>query len=49
MKQHRAIFQQNSWRDFQNKRNVKRKNVNNYKSNESTNPEFDKVSFDWIN
>ena len=49
MKQHRAIFQQNSWRDFQNKRNVKRKNVNNYKLNESMNPEFDKVSFDWIN
>jgi hypothetical protein len=49
MKQHRAIFQQNSWRDFQNKRNVNRKNVNNHKSNESTNPEFDRVSFDWIN
>ena len=49
MKQHRAIFQQNGWRDFQSKRNVNRKNVNNHKVNESLNPEFDKVSFDWIN
>lgn len=49
MKQHRAIFQQNNWRDFQKKRNVNRKNVNNYKSTESINPEFDRVSFDWIN
>ncbi len=49
MKQHRAIFQQNGWRDFQNKRNVNRKIGNNHKQNENLNPEFDKVSFDWIN
>ena len=49
MKQHRPIFQQNSWRDFQNKRNVNRKNVTHHKPNESINPEFDRVSFDWIN
>ena len=49
MKQHRAIFQQSGWRDFQSKRNVNRKNINNRKPNENLNPEFDKVSFDWIN
>ena len=49
MKQHRAIFQQTGWRDFQSKRNVNRKNINNHKSNEIINQDFDKVSFDWIN
>ena len=49
MKQHRAIFQQSGWRDFQSKKSLNRKNVNNHKANESLNPEFDKVSFDWIN
>ncbi|MES2520586.1 MAG: hypothetical protein V4585_20900 [Bacteroidota bacterium] len=47
MKQHRAIFQQNSWRDFKNKRNVKP--LSNRKEKESINPEFDRVLFDWIN
>jgi hypothetical protein len=42
MKQHKAIFQQNGWRDFQKKRIVKTN------SNEKINPEYDKVSFDWI-
>lgn len=49
MKQHRAIFQQSGWRDFQSKKNANRRNINNYQPKESINPEFDKVSFDWIN
>ncbi len=42
MKQHRAIFQQNGWRDFQKKRRV---STNQY---DKINQDYDKVSFDWI-
>jgi hypothetical protein len=42
MKQHRAIFQQNGWRDFQKKKRVLANQYN------KINPEYDKVSFDWI-
>ncbi|PWK22943.1 hypothetical protein LV89_03209 [Arcicella aurantiaca] len=47
MKQHRAIFQQNNWREFQRKRNVRP--LSTRKEKESINPEFDRASFDWIN
>jgi hypothetical protein len=47
MKQHRAIFQQNNWREFQSKR--KARPSSSRKEKENLQPEFDKVSFDWIN
>ncbi len=42
MKQHRAIFQQSGWRDFQKKRRI------TTNQHDKINQDYDKVSFDWI-
>jgi hypothetical protein len=48
MKQHRAIFIRNDWRDFSRKRNIYRSNKLKTNALEDALPYYEKVLFDWV-